>query len=83
MRKITSINENISISGRMTTIKGELAKANNVYAFELHNKPAKGIEPERYFILVYESAHHAEEFDISKEDFEWIRGMGIPVVLDR
>ncbi len=80
-RKVHGITEKLRIGGRLTTILDEFHKApSNVHSFMLYTKTARGIEPDRYFVHVIRG-NSSEEFDISKEDFECLRGMNVPVGL--
>lgn len=80
-RKLYSIEEKISLNGRITTILDELhSGSSGVYTFRLGEKTIAGSRDLRYFVNVVRG-NSSEQFDISKEDFERLRGMKVPVGL--
>ncbi|HXP75342.1 MAG TPA: hypothetical protein VN823_14460 [Stellaceae bacterium] len=80
-RKLHGIEEKISLGGRITTILDELRRGSSgVYTFRLGEKTIKGSRDLRYFVNVVRG-NSSEQFDISKEDFERLRGMNVPVGL--
>lgn len=79
MIKIVGLTEKVKIAGRITTILEEVESGSSAYTFELDTKTAQGKQPDRYFVHVFKSPTSSEQFDISKEDFERLRGMNVPV----
>jgi hypothetical protein len=77
MKKIHGLDEKVKIAGRITTIRHEVESGTSVYSFRLGTKTPVGSRIDRHFIVVYKTPNDSEEFDISKEDFEWLRSRGV------
>jgi len=77
MKKKVGLDEKVKIAGRTTTIREEAMKGTGAYTFTLGTKTAAGSRIDRCFINVYKSPTGSEEFDVSKEDFEWLQTRGI------
>jgi hypothetical protein len=76
--KVYGIEERISLFGRVTTILDEWrSETSGVYSFRLGQTTIAGSHDLRYFVNVVQGTS-SEVFDISKEDFERLRGMIAP-----